>query len=303
MAQQSTFSLAFAMVFCLGSLAGAAAAQVQTAPPKPQQSPAPLSAVPIRGGVYWVKGGNGANTGFIVGAKEVIVIDAKMIEDSARAMQAEIAKVTSNPIRQIVLTHSDGDHVNGLVGFPSGLTIVAHANTRKDMEAAFKDPKMSALQPYLPNVTFDASRPLNVDSVRVDLLYFGPAHTSGDVVVYLPAQKIAFIGDLAFVGRDPLIHVQKGGTSLGLVQVLNKILALDADTFIAGHTEPLTKGDIRALVTSIEEKQAKMKTLIQQGKSLDEIKKAFGVTDTPGPGGRGRPSFIEVIYGDLTGKK
>ena len=268
-----------------------------------QPQPVPLSVQPLKGGVYWVKGGSGANTGFIIGKKQVIVIDAKTSPDSAKAMLAEIAKLTPNPVKYILLTHSDGDHVGGLSGFPRGLTIFAHTNTRKDMEAAFKDPKMSALLPYLPKQRVTADRSLNMAGVRVNLHYFGPAHTSGDLVVLLPAQKIAFVGDLAFIGRDPLIHRQKGGTSLGLVQVLSTILTLDADTFISGHSDPLTKTEIRGLLNSIRDKQAKVKALIEQGKSLEEIKTAFGLTAAPGPAGQRRPGFIEIIYQELTEKK
>jgi cyclase len=292
------------VIACFGGVAVAAAAQGQTTPaPKPQPQSVPLSVEALKGGVYWVKGGSGANTGFVIGRKEVVVIDAKMTEESAKAVLAEIRKLTPNPVKYIVLTHSDGDHVNGLSAFPQGLPILAHANTRKDMEEAFQDPKMSALAPYLPNQTFTGNRTLNIDGVRMNLLYFGPAHTSGDVVVLLPDQRIAFLGDLVFIGRDPLIHRQKGGTSFGLVQNLKQILALDADTFITGHTDPLKKTDIQGLLTSIEEKQAKVKGLIQQGKSLDEIKAAFGLAATPGQPAQRFPSLVEVIYLELTGKK
>jgi glyoxylase-like metal-dependent hydrolase (beta-lactamase superfamily II) len=296
---------AFVTLGCLGALGAAVAAPAETAAtPKPQQPQSvPLSVELLRGGVYRVKGGSGANAGFIIGKKEVIVIDAKMTTESAQAMLAEVKKLTANPVRYVVLTHSDGDHVNGLGGFLPGLTIVAHENTKRDMEEAFKDPKLRALLPYLPNETFAGDRPLNIAGVRVKLLYFGPAHTSGDLVVYLPDQKIAFIGDLAFLGRDPLIHRQKGGTSFGLVQTLKKLLALDADTFISGHNDPLTKADIQALLTAIEEKQAKVKALIEQGKSLDEVKSAFGIVETPGPGGRRWPSLVETIYLDLTERR
>jgi len=282
---------AFVTVACFGGLAAA------------QPQPAPLSVQPLKGGVYWVKGGSGANTGFIIGRREVIVIDAKTTEDSAKSMLAEIRKLTPSPVKYIILTHSDGDHVGGLSGFPKGLTIFAHANTRRDMEAAFKDPKMSALLPYLPKQTVTADRTLNLAGVRLNLRYFGPAHTSGDLVVFLPAQKIAFIGDLAFVGRDPLIHRQKGGTSFGLVQVLSTILTLDADTFISGHSDPLTKTEIRGLLNSIQDKQAKVKALIQQGKSLDEIKTAFGLTAAAAQPARRFSSLVEIIYQELSEKK
>jgi len=291
MAKRTALITAFLTIIFLGGLAAA------------QPQPVPLSAVPLKGGVYWVKGGSGANTGFVIGKKEVIVIDAKMTEESAKAMLAEIGKLTPNPVKYIILTHSDGDHVNGLSGFPTGLTIVAHANTKKDMEEAFKNPKMSALLPYLPNETVTADRTLNIAGVRLKLLYFGPAHTSGDLVVHFPEQKIAFVGDLAFIGRDPLIHRQKGGASFGLVQNLRKILELDADTFISGHSDALTKADILGLLTSIEEKQAKVKALLQQGKSLEEIKAAFGLAEAPAQPARRFPSLIEIMYQELTEKK
>jgi len=300
MRKRVTLSAAFAVIACLGCPA-VAAGQAQPAPAKPQ--PVPLNLEPLRGGVSWVKGGSGANAGVLIGRKEVVVIDAKMTEDSARAMLAEIQKLTPSSLRYVVLTHSDGDHVNGLSAFPKGVAIVAHANTRKDMEEAFKDPKLSALQPYLPTESISGQRRLDIDGVRAELLYFGPAHTSGDLVVYLPQQKIAFVGDLAFIGRDPLIHGRKGGTSFGLVQVLKKILALDADTFISGHSEPLTKKDIQGLLSSLEERQAKVKALVLEGKSLEEIKAAFGLTETPGQPARRWPSLIEVIHQELTAKR
>jgi cyclase len=304
MSKGTTLIGSFTMIACFAGLVVLPAVQAQTtAPSKPQQQPARLTVEALRDGVYWVSGGGGANTGFVIGKREVVVIDAKMTEESAKEMLAEINKLTTNPLKYVVLTHSDGDHVNGLSAFPKGLTIVAHVNTRRYMEEAFKDPKMSALVPYLPNETLAGGGPLNIEGVQVNLLYFGPAHTSGDLVVHLPDQKIAFLGDLVFVGRDPLIHRHKDGTSLGLVQTLKKILALDADTFVTGHSAPLTKADIRGVLASIEEKQAKVKALIQQGRSLDEVKKAFGLEDRPGQVTQRRPGLIEIIHQELSEKK
>lgn len=123
------------------------------------------------------------------------------------------------------------------------------------------------------------------------------------MVVFFPAEKVVFVGDLLFVGRDPLIHRQKGGTSFGLVKNLKGLLALEADTFLSGHAGPLAKSDVQTLLAGIEEKQAKVRALIKDGKSLDEIKKTFGITDQPGPGGMRWPSLVEVIYQELTEKK
>jgi cyclase len=271
----------------------------------------PLTVQQIKGNIYMVKGGSGANTGFYIGDKEVLVIDAKMTADAAKQEISEIRKLTDKPITRIVITHSDGDHVNGLNGFPTGLKIYAHPQTKKDMEEAAKAANMQYLNDYLPNevcASCAASKSsmmgFKIGSEEVLLYYFGPAHTSGDLVVFFPAERVAFVGDLAFVGRDPLIHRQKGGTSIGYVDTLKTLLALKAETFISGHNEPLSNQDIQTLAASLEEKQGKVKALIAEGKSLDDIKKAFGIqTAAAQPGRPSFPSLIEVIYLELTEKK
>ncbi len=268
------------------------------------QAQQPLNVQALRENIYWVEGGVGANTGFRIGKDSVVVIDAKMVPEAAREMLAKIKELTPNPVRYIILTHSDGDHVNGLTGFPKGLTIISSQNTRKEMEVAFEDEKLADLRAYLPTVVFTDRKDLELSDVTIRLFAFGPAHTSGDTVVLFPAQKVAFLGDLAFVGRDPLIHRSKGGTSFGLVKTLKSILTLDADIFVPGHGQALSKPDIEGLLKSIEDKQAKVKDLVAQGKSLDEVKAAFGIgPETEQPGGRRWPSLVEVIYAELTEKK
>jgi len=261
-----------------------------------------ITAEKIADNIYIVKGGV-ANTGFIVGEKEVVGIDAEMTADSAQKMIDEIKKVTSKPLSKIILTHSDGDHVNGLAGFPKGLEIISNAQAKNEMEQAFKAPNAQALQAYLPTRTFTDKMDLDFAGERIRLLHFGPAHTSGDAVVFLPARKLAFVGDLVFIGRDPLIHRQKGGTSAGLIKTLHALIELDADRYVPGHGDIATKSDIAAEAKSLEEKQDRVRSLIKEGKSLDEIKAAFGIPTAPAkPGGFSFPSVVEVIYLELSGK-
>ncbi len=274
------------------------------------QQPPAMSVQRIKDNIYMIKGGSGANTGVFISDKEVVVIDAKMTAESARQMIEEIKKLTTAPITRVILTHSDRDHVNGLAGFPKGLAIIAQTQCKKEMEEAFKDPALAHLREYLPTHDYEVSSirtawvDLKIDPEQYRLLHFGPAHTSGDTVVWFPKAKVAFIGDLAFVGRDPLVHRQKGGTSFGYAATLKKILELDAETFLSGHNDPLTRADLKGLLSAIEEKQAKVKALIAERKSLEDIKAAFGIADQPGgTGGRRFPSLVEVIYFDLTEKQ
>ncbi len=274
-----------------------------------QQSP-PLTVQKIKGNAYMVKGGSGANTGFYIGDQEVLLIDAKMSADSMKQVIEEIKKVTPHPVTRLVLTHSDGDHVNGLNGLPKGLKIYGHPQTKKDMEAGAKAANTQYLADYLPTETCspctasrESAQTFAMGGAQVQLYFFGPAHTSGDLIVWFPAEKVAFVGDLAFVGRDPLIHRQKGGNSQGLVETLKNLIALNAEAYITGHSDPLTRQDMEMLYKSIADKRDKVKALIAEGKSLDDIKQSLGVKDAPAQPDRARfMSLVEIIYLELTEK-
>lgn len=289
---------------CGGASAAQQAQQTQPAPPPQyQQQPSPITLEKIAEGIYQVKGGSGANCGVVIGEKEIMIIDAKMSEESAKQMLAETGKISPLPVRVLVFTHSDGDHVNGITGFPTDIKILAHEETKRYMDEAFKDEKQRA---YLPLIkTFASEGPeYDLGGLKIQLLYFGPAHTSGDIVVFCPKEKVVFLGDLFFSGRDPLVHRHKNGSSFGLVNVLKTVLKLDAATFLSGHADKATRADVEALVKSIEERQARIKTLIAEGKTLDEVKMFYKVEDRPAAAGRPRfLSFAEVVYLELTEKK
>lgn len=297
--------------FFIGLLLLAASIPLFGQQPTGQQTPsarppaAPITVEQVKGSIYQVKGGSGANAGFFVGEQEIVVIDAKMSDESAGEMLKAIAAVSPLPVRKVVLTHSDGDHVNGLTGFPAGVDIISHEKTRVHIAAAFRTEKQRR---FLPNMTFTdrlyISRGVDSTVGRIELLYFGPAHTDGDIVVYFPAEKIAFAGDLMFLSRDPLIHRAKNGTSFGLVKVLKGILNLDVDIILSGHNEKATREDIRKFVAGVEEKQEKIAAMVKSGKSLDDVKAEFNVDTPPArPGGSRWLSLVEVIYLDITQKK
>ncbi len=291
----------FLFAACIGWLACSpleAQRQNQAAPGRPASEP--VAAKNVRGNLYQVNGGVG-NSFFYVGPDEVLVIDAKINAEAARQMLAEIKKIADKPVRRVVLTHSDGDHVNGLSGFPQPLTIIAHANARQDIARANES---SAVKVPLPNEVFSKDMTLFVGVTELQLLYYGPAHTNGDVVIYIPAEKAAIVGDLVFIGRDPLIHANKHGSSFGLVSVLKALVQLDADVYLSGHADGVDKNAIQALIAQIEQKQAKVKALVQEGKTLAEVKEAFAGADQPAASGGFRwPSLVEVIYQELTEKK
>jgi cyclase len=279
-------------------------AQTTPAPKPASPQPAAMTVQHIGGGLYFVKGGSGANSAFFVGQKDVTVIDAKMTAEAANQILAEVGKLTTKPITEMIVTHSDGDHVNGLIGFPKTIKMMSSDKTKNEMVEAFKDEKMAPYREHQFSGTYHGQVDFHTAGGEVlSLKQLGPAHTSGDTVVIFPKEKAAFIGDLAFIGRDPLIHRAKGGTYVGYLAALKTMLGLDVETYLSGHADPLTKADLQALSTTLEEKAAKVKAMIAEGKTLDEIKAVFGLTPAAGGQPARWPSFIEIVYLELTEKK
>ena len=100
------------------------------------------------------------------------------------------------------------------------------------------------------------------------------------------------------------IYIVKGGVAnTGLVKTLKALLELKADRYVPGHGNIATKSDIEAEMKSLQEKQDKVRLLIKEGKSLEEIKAAFGIPTAPAkPGGFSFPSIVEVMYLELAAK-
>ncbi len=261
--------------------------------------PGPIELKKITAIVYGVYGGMGANSYFILGKSGVTVIDAKMTEDFGKAVVAEIKKTTDMPITRMIITHSDLDHVNGLSGFPQGMEILSSTKTRSEMYSEFEKSGFDVLMRYLPNETYDNEKELDLGGLTARLYHAAPAHTGGDTIVYLPAQKTAFVGDLVFMGRPPLIHGLKGGTSTGLVKSLKFLLTLDCEHYLSGHASPVGKNEVETLLNYVESVRARVIALKAQGKSLDDVKRELNVIEMEMPPGRPRfPMLEEVVYGE-----
>ena len=273
----------------------------------PQQPAAPFKVHQLKPNVYWVEGGGG-NSGVIVGENGVVVVDAKTSAAGGKELLEDIAKITPKPVTTVILTHSDGDHVNGLASFPAGVKVIAHEGNKAEQEKALAAGGRGAPPAdHLPSqVVTKNKESMKIEGVEFELYHWAPAHTSGDLVVYLPADRIVFTGDIiAAQMADPLIHLEKNGSSEGWITTTKGIVGLNADSFVPGHGDLQTKADIQKRLSDAEAKRAKIKDLVSQGKSLDEIRTAVGdPPPAPARGGRGPgfASFTTVVYQELTKK-
>ena len=190
--------------------------QPQGQPP----APPPINMKQLTSDVWAGLGGAGGNSTIIIGKTGVIVVDAKTSEAGAKDLLAEIAKITPKPVTTAIITHSDGDHVNGLAAFPAGVKIIAHENNKKEQEAALVAGGRGAPPAdRLPNqVVTKNKETMTIDGVKLELYHFGPAHTSGDLIVYLPDLKIVSTGDIVVTNRaddNPNVHFEKNGSTAG----------------------------------------------------------------------------------------
>jgi cyclase len=292
----------------LGSLAAATAlcavqAHAAEAPP--------LTVHTIKAGkLYWVEGGGG-NSGVIIGRDGVIVVDAKTTPEAARQMLVEIAKLTPKPVTHVIITHSDGDHVNGLAGFPDGLTIIGHVNNKREQQAVYLFAAVEVgggrcLPPAnrLPNKVVMKSRvATRLAGEPVVLHHFGPAHTSGDLVVEFPEERIAFAGDL--LTSTVLIHPEKMGSLAGWFDTARAMLALPVDRYVGGHARELdTKDSLKKRMAEYQAVRDKVGGLVAQGLDLPAVKKAMGDPEKDPSGCRGIPfpSIGHVEFNEKTAR-
>jgi glyoxylase-like metal-dependent hydrolase (beta-lactamase superfamily II) len=261
-----------------------------------QQEVKPVRLSLISNGLYELLDGRGSNGGVFIGDDGVIVIDAKMDKESVDQTFAEIRKITDKPVKYLINTHSDGDHVNGNQYFPEEVTIISHENCRKEFFVTQRDGSPSVwnkpeLAPFIPEITFTDQMNIYPGPRKAELWYFGIGHTTGDAVVYIPSEKTAFIGDQFFKDRPQLIHSYKGGNSFEHVKTLNKMLeTLDAEKFCSGHSEIVSRQAILDHINQIQQQQEKVRQLIIKNKSLDEVIDEFSENEA---------RLVESIYNEI----
>lgn len=261
-----------------------------------QEQAEPVRLEKIAEGVYEILGGRGANGGLFIGDNGVLVIDAKMTQDAVEQTLAEIKKITDLPVKYLVNTHSDGDHIYGNRYFPEEVTIIAHENCRREFFHPRRDGEPSEwndldLAPYIPSITFRKKMDVYLGSKKVELWYFGVGHTTGDTAVYIPEEKTAFIGDQIFISMPQLIHAYKGGNSFEHVKTLSKMLkTLEAEVFCSGHSRPVDRKIIEEHLAGMKELQQKIEKMVEKKMTLEEIKKQFEESEA---------RLVEVVYNEI----
>ena len=192
-------------------------------------------------------GGLNNNPGFVIGEDGVLVINSGPSVRVAKALHEAIKKITKRPIKWVVNVNSQNHNWHGNGYFKSiGADILAHREADRVMretgetqleisKAQLKDKLAGTALAYATEVVGDTHE-LALGGTTVQLLHFGPAHTPGDMVVWLPRQKIVFAGDIVFTER--LLGVLDIGSSAGWVRAFDQMASLHPQIVIPGHGHP-----------------------------------------------------------------
>ena len=217
-----------------------------------EPSPAQLEAaemVMVRDNLYYVAGDgpwnrdafSGGNVGVFIAGEGVTIVDTKLPAWGPTILE-RIRSVTDAPVIRIINTHTHGDHVGSNSFFPESVTIVAHENTRSNMEGMA--PFQGEGARFLPQRTYLDRMSLGSGDGQIDLYHFGPGHTSGDTFVVFTALGVMHAGDM-FAWQDaPFLDRNNGGSGLAFPETLAAAVAgiRNVDTVIPGHI-PVTSWD------------------------------------------------------------
>ena len=313
------------------ALGAAQAAAPLGAQQHPSKSIGGLETIQIRPAVHVIFGA-GANVTVHTGEDGLIVVDSGSTESADRLLQA-IKAISPQPIRIIVNTSADPDHIGGnavLAAAGRGIspdpfsdadqaTVLAHENVLLRMSAPTGSESPFPTKMW-PNDTFTSRfRPMYVNDEAVQVIRQTGAHSDGDSMVLFRKADVIVTGDVLDLRQFPVIDTQKGGSIQGELDALNRLLTefvvpnvplvlkpgrtlvVPGHGYVADYGEVVEYRDMVTVVRDI------VQEMVGKGLTLPQVKAA-----NPAKGYRGRwgkdtgpwttDMFVEAVYNGLKKK-
>ncbi len=253
--------------------------------------------------------GAGGNIGLSVGPDAVFMIDDQYAPLTPK-IEAAIKAITPKPVTFLVNTHWHGDHTGGNANMSKlGPIIIAQDNVRKRMSSEqfmdFMRSKVDASpKEALPVVTFSQTMNFHLNGDDIAAFHVPAAHTDGDSVIHFKKANIVHMGDTFFNGFYPFIDYSSGGTPDGFIAAAERVIAISDDKtkIIPGHGPLATKADLVTYRDMLVATVGKIKALVKQGKTVDEVVAAKPTADFDERWGKGfvpPARYIEMIMKGL----
>ncbi len=236
-------------------------------------------------GVYAYTAEGDPNTGVVIGDDCVMVMDAQATPVMAQDVIARIREVTDKPIKYVVLSHYHAVRVMGASGYGASEIISRQATRDLIVERGQADfdsevgrfPRLFQSVETVPGLTwptqtFETSMTLWLGQREVQLMHLGRSHTKGDIVAWLPKERVLFSGDLVEYGATPYT----GDAYLrDWPQTLDAAKALDPVALVPGRGDALTTPEtvtaaIEGTRSFVTQMYQSVESAVQAGKSLAE---------------------------------
>ena len=274
-------------------------------------SPAALEATQIeqvKDNLYVIMGSSpanreafsGGNTGVFVTEEGVTLVDTKL-PGWGQVLLDRVRTVTDKPIVRIINTHTHGDHNGSNDFFPTSVHIVAHANTKANME------RMEAFQGdgavYLPGTTYDTRLTIGRGDDRVELHHFGAGHTDGDTFNRVPRAGRA--ADRRHVSPGGMRRSWTGETegagspSPSTLATLLRTVQ-NVDTIVPGHIPVTTRDDLEEYQRYTSDLLSAVRTAMVAGQDADQAVASIDLSDDyPSYASSRLEAAIRAIYDEL----
>jgi glyoxylase-like metal-dependent hydrolase (beta-lactamase superfamily II) len=240
----------------------------------------------LRGGGRTIQAGGvnlptAGNTAAFITAGGVVLVDTKL-PGWGRPIIEKLREITDKPVRMIINTHTHFDHVGGNVEFPAAVEVVAQENTAKLM----REMRPVAGGPAQPNIfkendgrglparTFKDRMTIGSGNERIELYYFGRAHTGGDAWIVFPALRVLHAGDVFASKAVPPLDVNNGASGVEYPRTIARGAAALAniDAVITGHYQTtLTMADLKTYGDFTREFVQAVQEAKKAGRTIDDF--------------------------------
>lgn len=236
----------------------------------------------------YANSGHNNNLSFIVTGAGVVVINGGASALLAQALHDEIKKITDQPVKLIINENGQGHAMLGNSYWHKlGVPILAHEEAAEEFKErgydildrmkGYNKEKADGTTIQGPTETMDELKTITMGDFTIEVRWLGPAHSAGDIAVWLPKQKLVFSGDMAFHERMLPIF-DDTGTAEWLKSWKN-FEALGALYVVPGHGHPTNMAQVKRYTFDyLTYLRGKVAELIEKGGSL---KDSYAIDQTP----------------------
>lgn len=254
--------------------------------------------------------GLGGNIAVSVGDDGVLIVDDQFPALMPK-IKAAIAGLGGANVDFAINTHWHFDHAEGNLALgPQGTWLVSQANSRQMMQddhlinlvVLSYEQKAYPVSAW-PNITYDDTMQFHFNGEQIDLMHFGPAHTTGDTAIIFRKNNAVHLGDVYNNAGYPFIDAGNGGTLDGIIKFCSATLAaIDKYTVvIPGHGPIADYEALAAYIEMLTTIRGRMMTLIEKGATLEEVYAAKVTSDWDEKNGD-NTGFVNRAYMSLTHK-